>query len=72
MSRIVIKDLPESVDLDREAMVAITGGARVRGRYAFPGPTILRTSRVVAYPGGFATAPAPDAKAPTARGKAAK
>ncbi|QGZ59050.1 hypothetical protein [Paraburkholderia acidiphila] len=29
MSIIVIKDLPESVELDRQAMAAIAGGARV-------------------------------------------
>ncbi|HKU00877.1 MAG TPA: hypothetical protein VJS30_30730 [Paraburkholderia sp.] len=29
MGILVIKDLPESVDLDRQAMAAITGGARV-------------------------------------------
>jgi hypothetical protein len=29
MTTLVIKDLPESVDLDREAMAAITGGARI-------------------------------------------
>jgi hypothetical protein len=32
MSTIVIKDLPESVDLDRQAMRAVVGGARVTGR----------------------------------------
>lgn len=32
MAIIVIKDLPENVDLDRQAMQAITGGARLRGR----------------------------------------
>ena len=37
MSTIVIKDLQESVDLDREAMLAITGGARSRGRPTFLG-----------------------------------
>lgn len=31
MATIVIKDLPENMDLDREAMQAITGGARLRG-----------------------------------------
>lgn len=31
MATIVIKDLPENTDLDREAMQAITGGARLRG-----------------------------------------
>lgn len=30
MATIVIKDLPENTDLDREAMQAITGGARLR------------------------------------------
>ena len=39
MSIIVIKDLQESVDLDREAMLAITGGARSRGRLTFLGRT---------------------------------
>jgi hypothetical protein len=29
MSTLVIKDLPESVELDREAMAAISGGARI-------------------------------------------
>nr|WP_322028995.1 hypothetical protein [Paraburkholderia sp. J76] len=32
MSIIVIKDLPESVELDRQAMAAITGGARFAAR----------------------------------------
>lgn len=32
MAIIVIKDLQESVELDRQAMQAITGGARMRGR----------------------------------------
>lgn len=32
MSIIVIKDLPESVELDRQAMAAITGGARFASR----------------------------------------
>ena len=32
MATIVIKDLPENVDLDREAMQAVTGGARLRGQ----------------------------------------
>lgn len=55
MAKIAIKDLPESVDLDREAMLAITGGARIRGRQAFPGPSIVRSKRIVSFPGGFAT-----------------
>lgn len=31
MAKIIIKDLPENRDLDRKAMEAITGGARLRG-----------------------------------------
>ena len=53
MSIIVIKDLPESVDLDRKAMVEIMGGARTRGRQTFIGSTIFRSARIVNYPTGF-------------------
>jgi len=37
MATIVIKDLPESMELDRAAMRAITGGSRFSG--AGPGAT---------------------------------
>lgn len=37
MSTIVIKDLPESVDLDRQAMLVIAGGARGSGRMRLRG-----------------------------------
>ena len=57
MARIVIKDLTESVDLDREAMIAIMGGARTPGRQAFPGTTLFRSTRIVNYPAGFARKP---------------
>ncbi|MDB5747733.1 MAG: hypothetical protein JWP72_2581, partial [Massilia sp.] len=30
MATIVIKDLPESTELDRQAMLAIAGGSRLR------------------------------------------
>ncbi|KAI5913039.1 hypothetical protein PA01_18585 [Azoarcus sp. PA01] len=36
MATIVIRDLPENTALDREAMRAISGGARVGGRAAGP------------------------------------
>jgi hypothetical protein len=32
MAIIVIKDLPDSFELDRQAMLAISGGARSRGQ----------------------------------------
>lgn len=57
MTIIAIKDLPESVDLDRQAMVAITGGARTRGRQTFIGSTIFRSARIVNYPTGFTSKP---------------
>jgi hypothetical protein len=47
MSIIVIKDLPESLDLDREAMLAITGGARTRGRPTFLGRTKFTGIKIV-------------------------
>ena len=31
MARIVIKDLPDSIELDRQAMTRVTGGSRATG-----------------------------------------
>ena len=53
MATIVIKDLTESIDLDRQAMASIIGGARTRGRY-IPRRTATSATRIVNYPGGFA------------------
>ncbi|GAB3539755.1 hypothetical protein GCM10027343_07720 [Noviherbaspirillum agri] len=53
MAIIVIKDLQESVELDRQAMTAITGGARYRARQPQPAQSILRSTRIVNYPPGF-------------------
>ncbi|MGH8808791.1 MAG: hypothetical protein ACREX0_13020 [Noviherbaspirillum sp.] len=55
MSTIVIKDLPESVELDRQAMSAIMGGARVGGRQgafsrAALGRTMIRSDSILHYP----------------------
>ena len=38
MATIVIKDLSENVELDRQAMLAVTGGSRLRagGRFVRP------------------------------------
>lgn len=57
MATIVIKDLTESIDLDRQAMQAITGGARVRGRSAPVGSTIVRSERIIKYPACFGASP---------------
>jgi len=54
MATIVIKDLTESVDLDRQAMSSIIGGARTRGRQSLPVRTIFNSTRIVNYPRGFA------------------
>lgn len=48
MTRIAIKDLAESVELDHEAMTAISGGARVARRQPLPSQTVTR--RVTAFP----------------------
>ncbi|MGO4333090.1 hypothetical protein AB4Z48_38635 [Cupriavidus sp. 2TAF22] len=53
MAVIVIKDLPDNVDLDREAMAAITGGARTRAGHAWPVRRAGASLRVISYPGGF-------------------
>lgn len=63
MTIISIKDLPESVALDREAMLAITGGARSGGSPNFSGRPTLGGKRLIDYPGGFATKAAPGAGA---------
>jgi hypothetical protein len=65
MATIVIKDLPDSVDLDREAMLAITGGARTRGRQTYLGQGMARTTRIVNFPTGFATGTATTARTRT-------
>jgi len=53
MAVIVIKDLPDSVDLDREAMTAITGGARTGARHAWPLRRAVAGLRIISYPEGF-------------------
>lgn len=53
MATIVIKDLTENIDLDRQAMASIIGGARTRGRF-IPRRTTGSTTRIVNYPRGFA------------------
>jgi len=53
MATIAIKDLPEGVDLDRQAMLAITGGARFAQRQSFPAGALSRSARIINYPGSF-------------------
>jgi hypothetical protein len=53
MAVIVIKDLPDSVDLDRQAMTTILGGARTAGGQAWHGLRGQHATRIVGYPGGL-------------------
>ena len=53
MALIDIKDLPQSVELDRKAMLAIVGGTRVGARPTDLVGATLRTGRIVDYPPGF-------------------
>lgn len=53
MAHIDIKDLPQSVELDRKAMLAIAGGARSGARPISPVGSTSRVGRIVDYPPGF-------------------
>jgi hypothetical protein len=53
MTTIAIKDLPESVELDRQAMAAIVGGARNGARYGSLVLPVLNPTRLFDYPQGF-------------------
>ncbi len=60
MATIVIKDLPDSIELDRQAMSTITGGSRAGGRPSYAGRpvaghSILRNTRIVNFPTGYAS-----------------
>lgn len=62
MATIVIMDLPESTELDRQAMLAIAGGARFRAGAggASAAPTAVRRIRLFGpVPGGGAVRAAP-------------
>lgn len=59
MATIVIKDLRENTELDRQAMLAISGGARFRARGNVTGRPAQRTMRLFELaPGAAGTAPA--------------
>lgn len=53
MATITIKDLTESIDLDRHAMQAITGGSRTSGRRTPFESTLFQSTRIVSYPAGL-------------------
>ena len=53
MARITIKDLPQSDDLDREAMRSIAGGGRTSFRPVQIDHPQARSGRIVDFPPGF-------------------
>jgi hypothetical protein len=63
MAHITIKDLPLDVELDRQAMATIVGGARAgtaQQPLAARRSSAHGSSRIVDYPRGFASNAAPD------------
>jgi hypothetical protein len=58
MATIVIKDLPESTELDRQAMLAIAGGSRFRAAGAGVARPAARRIRLFDLSLGGATWPA--------------
>jgi hypothetical protein len=55
MARITVKDLQRSDTLDRQAMLAISGGSRSGVRPIGKQGATLSPHRVVDYPPGFGT-----------------
>jgi hypothetical protein len=56
MALVIIEDLPQSDDLDREAMRSITGGARSSGARLMQfdqAEAEADSGRIVNYPSGF-------------------
>ncbi|HYS67956.1 MAG TPA: hypothetical protein VEN30_29615 [Paraburkholderia sp.] len=56
MAKLMIKNLTDSVELDRQAMAAIVGGARIGARLNGAAPLVPASARVVEYPPGFPAA----------------
>ncbi|CAE6735550.1 hypothetical protein R69927_00990 [Paraburkholderia domus] len=56
MAKLVIKDLTDSVELDRQAMAAIVGGARIGAHASVTAQVVPGSARVVDYPPGFPAA----------------
>jgi hypothetical protein len=63
MTKLIIRDLTDSVELDRQAMAAIVGGARIGARLNAAAPLVPPSARVVEYPPGFPNAHRTIAKA---------
>ncbi len=57
MAKLVIKDLSASVELDRQAMTAIVGGARIGERFGVMAHTQPTATQTVARGGARVVAP---------------
>ena len=53
MALITIKDLPQSEELDHQAMLSIAGGGRTDVRPVAADAATSRAGRIVDYPPGF-------------------
>ena len=61
---LIIKDLPDSFDLDSQAMASITGGSRLQGRPSLLGKPLYRPDRIINYPAGVSFMPPARGPAP--------
>jgi hypothetical protein len=68
MAHITIKDLPDNVELDRQAMQSIAGGSRWRGQAGVSGRVPPHGQRIVDFKTGVAGA----ASRPASSGKTKK
>jgi hypothetical protein len=74
MAKIVIKDLADSIDLDREAMTAVVGGSRLSRQQPQPasaGRMVIGPNRLVGLP-RFKTATSIDKSLSSLHGTALK
>lgn len=63
MAKIVIKDLPENTELDRQAMLAIAGGSRMRAA-GVPARAVARRVRLYDLSPGKTATPGQSRKRP--------
>lgn len=62
MATIVIKDLPENMELDRQAMQAISGGSRMRGHTLAFAQGSSRSLEIGGDPGARRAGPTPKSR----------
>ena len=67
MGTLVITDLPESVELDQQAMTAITGGSKVHAQQTMLAPQTFTGLRIGTGVAGIGRTPIAEAVATRAR-----